>query len=59
MDLEEIIVGDVVKIISGDVVGVVIKDSIDSSEGNIVVRYFYKGEVRSVILFHYELKKLK
>lgn len=58
MDLEEILVGDVVKIISGDVVGVVINDSVASNEGNMVVRYFYKGEVRSVVLFHYELKKL-
>ncbi len=56
---EEILVGDVVKTISGEIEGVVINDWLSSSEGNIVVRYFYNGEVRSAILFHYEVRKLK
>lgn len=59
MDLDEIVVGDVVKTISGEIESVVINDSVASSQGNIVVRYFYNGEFRSVVLFHYELKKLK
>lgn len=59
MDLDEIVVGDVVKTISGEIESVVINDSVASSQGNIVVRYFYNGEVRSAILFHYEVRKLK